>query len=82
VFLQAYCAAAEESQLLPASRKDLETLLDAFLLERAIYELRYELDNRPARLGAVLRDVLPLIAAAPERKTQTTVTEEGAEQRA
>ena len=30
-----------------AARADLDILLDALLLEKAVYELRYEVDNRP-----------------------------------
>lgn len=32
---------------LPASAGDFERVLDALLLDKAVYELRYELDNRP-----------------------------------
>jgi maltose alpha-D-glucosyltransferase/alpha-amylase len=34
--------------LLPADLDTTERLLDVFILEKALYELRYELDNRPA----------------------------------
>jgi maltose alpha-D-glucosyltransferase/alpha-amylase len=35
------------ARFLPASAEEREILLDTFLLEKAIYELGYELNNRP-----------------------------------
>jgi maltokinase len=45
-FLEAYLATADPS-LLPAGEAPIERLLAVFELEKAVYELRYELDNRP-----------------------------------
>ena len=47
VFLRAYLADAGAASLLPATRDERQRLLDAYLLEKAVYELRYELNNRP-----------------------------------
>ena len=47
-FLRGYLTVMRGSPLLPASREELQTLFDTFLLEKAIYELGYELNNRPA----------------------------------
>jgi maltose alpha-D-glucosyltransferase/alpha-amylase len=33
---------------LPKDPAELKVLLDAFVLEKAVYELGYELDNRPS----------------------------------
>ena len=46
-FLQGYLALAKEGAFLPRTREELSILLDTFLLEKAIYELGYELNNRP-----------------------------------
>jgi maltokinase len=46
-FLAGYVPAAEPSGLLPPGEEAFERLLSVFELEKAIYELRYELDNRP-----------------------------------
>lgn len=46
-FLKAYLARAGQDAFIPHNRADLRTLLDAFVLEKAIYELSYELNNRP-----------------------------------
>jgi maltose alpha-D-glucosyltransferase/alpha-amylase len=36
-------------------------LLSALLLEKALYEVRYELENRPAWVGIPLRGLLQLV---------------------
>jgi maltokinase len=45
-YLEAYLDPVE-STLLPAGRTAIEKLLAIFELEKAVYELRYELNNRP-----------------------------------
>ncbi|HEX6460868.1 MAG TPA: hypothetical protein VF032_18270 [Thermoleophilaceae bacterium] len=45
-FLEHYLSTVESS-LLPAGETAVEHLLSVFELEKAVYELRYELDNRP-----------------------------------
>ncbi len=59
-FLRSYCDAAAGAAFLPASPAGFRRLLDAFLLDKALYELRYELDNRPAWLGIPLAGILSL----------------------
>jgi maltokinase len=46
-FLEAYLEATDRS-ILPPGRAAVDRLLSVFELEKAVYELRYELDNRPA----------------------------------
>ncbi len=46
-FLRAYLDLAGKSEFLPTKPDDLERLLQVYLLEKACYELRYELNNRP-----------------------------------
>ncbi len=46
-FLSAYRRAAHGAPFLPSASHDFEQLFGACLLEKAIYELRYELNNRP-----------------------------------
>jgi len=45
-FLDCYFADVDRA-LLPAGESAIQNLLEIFELEKAIYELRYELDNRP-----------------------------------
>jgi maltose alpha-D-glucosyltransferase/alpha-amylase len=60
-FLRGYLATARQGEFLPASRDELRVLLDALLLERAIYELRHELDNRLAWVRIALRGIEQLL---------------------
>jgi maltokinase len=45
-FLQSYLATVDPA-LLPAGEAAIQSVLSIFELEKAIYELQYELDNRP-----------------------------------
>jgi maltose alpha-D-glucosyltransferase/alpha-amylase len=46
VFLHAYRRTVADSQVVPRTRADFAVLLDTFTLEKAIYELGYELNHR------------------------------------
>ena len=60
VFLAAYDEAVPSSGLL-APDASLRGLLDLFLLEKALYELRYELDSRPDWVVIPLSGILSLL---------------------
>ncbi len=47
IFLRAYLEVANQTPLIPQQGDDFRVLLDAYLLEKALYELGYELNNRP-----------------------------------
>jgi maltose alpha-D-glucosyltransferase/alpha-amylase len=64
-FLGAYLAAASEMRILPADRDELEVLLDAHILEKAVYELGYELNNRPDWVRVPLQSILDLLSRGP-----------------
>ncbi len=62
-FLRAYLEAASGSVVLPPRRDQLALLLDVHILEKALYEVSYELNNRPDWVSVPLRGVLQLIEA-------------------
>jgi maltose alpha-D-glucosyltransferase/alpha-amylase len=57
-FLDGYLAASGGLASVPGDRATLEAMLDLCLLEKALYELRYELDNRPDWVAIPLRGLL------------------------
>jgi maltose alpha-D-glucosyltransferase/alpha-amylase len=59
-FLRGYRETAEGSQLVPPRTLDLRKLLDIFLLDKAMYEVLYELNARPAWLRIPLMGVMAL----------------------
>jgi maltose alpha-D-glucosyltransferase/alpha-amylase len=63
-FLEGYLdeIARVPARLLPASPAAFSRALAVFELDRALYEVRYELDNRPAWLGIPLRGLARLLA--------------------
>jgi len=50
------------ARLLPAAPSGFARALSVFELDRALYEVRYELDNRPTWLGIPLRGLARLLA--------------------
>jgi maltose alpha-D-glucosyltransferase/alpha-amylase len=61
VFLKEYLTVAKGAVFVPASYEELDVLLNSFLLDKAIYELGYELNNRPDWVKVPLMGVLQLL---------------------
>ena len=59
-FLRAYLVTAGDASFLPLEKSSLRRLLEAFLLDKALYELRYELNNRPSWVRIPLSGILSL----------------------
>jgi len=64
VFLKSYLATAGTASWVPQSQEDLEVQLKTMLLEKALYELRYELNLRPDWVRIPLRGILDLVTPA------------------
>jgi maltose alpha-D-glucosyltransferase/alpha-amylase len=60
LFLETYCKAMTDARLLPAGN-DLHTLLEIFILERALHELQYEINNRPQWIHIPLDGLLGIL---------------------
>ncbi|HLB54595.1 MAG TPA: maltose alpha-D-glucosyltransferase [Gemmatimonadales bacterium] len=61
LFLKHYLETARGTVLLPADREPVGRLLEAYLLDKALYELRYELDHRPSWVGIPVKGLLGLL---------------------
>ena len=59
-FLRAYRHTVAGSAVIPQTPEALQQLLDAYLLDKALYELVYELNNRPAWVRIPLSGILSL----------------------
>ncbi|MDO9462997.1 MAG: maltose alpha-D-glucosyltransferase [Deltaproteobacteria bacterium] len=57
IFLHSYLETCGEAPFIPHEKGEIETLLQAFLLDKAIYELGYELNNRPDWIIVPVRGV-------------------------
>jgi maltose alpha-D-glucosyltransferase/alpha-amylase len=62
-FLRSYLESAGDAPFMPKDRQESDILLRTFLLEKAIYELGYELNNRPDWLVIPLGGIKQLLEA-------------------
>jgi maltose alpha-D-glucosyltransferase/alpha-amylase len=60
-FLQGYLATAGTARFVPKSREELGAALDAYVMEKALHELGFELDSRPAWVRIPMRGILELV---------------------
>jgi maltose alpha-D-glucosyltransferase/alpha-amylase len=61
VYLKSYFETAGSATFIPQSPDECRLVLDAFLLHKALYEVAYELNNRPDWVRIPLRGILGLI---------------------
>ncbi len=59
-FVRAYRQTFGSVDFVPASTEEFRVLLDTFLLDKVLYEVRYELDSRPAWLRIPLMGILSM----------------------
>jgi maltose alpha-D-glucosyltransferase/alpha-amylase len=55
--LHSYLEKANSASFIPEDREELQTLLQTYLLEKAVYELGYELNNRPDWVQIPIRGI-------------------------
>jgi maltose alpha-D-glucosyltransferase/alpha-amylase len=60
-FLQAYLETVKGNGLLPEDAADINLLLNAYQIEKSLYELNYELNNRPDWLLIPIKGILQLV---------------------
>ena len=61
LFLRTYCDRADGAVFLPRDNDQMQELLDLYVWERMLYELRYEIDNRPAWIRIPLQSIAGMI---------------------
>jgi len=60
-FLKSYTGMISATNLLPNDREELKIILDAALIDKAIYEVNYELNNRPDWVRLPLQGILQVL---------------------
>ncbi len=60
-FLAGYFHTAEQGAFLPEEEEDRQIVLTAYVLRKAVYELRYELNNRPEWVSIPLEGLLAIL---------------------
>jgi len=63
IFLKAYRATAQSGGFLPKNTQEFKVLLETSLMNKALYEIGYELNSRPAWLHIPLQGILHLMEA-------------------
>jgi maltose alpha-D-glucosyltransferase / alpha-amylase len=63
-FLRTYLEVSGNSNFIPQDREELALLLDLYLLDKAVYELGYELNNRPSWVRIPLDGISQLLQLA------------------
>jgi maltose alpha-D-glucosyltransferase/alpha-amylase len=62
-FLRSYLNTIKGSRIVPSERRALSVLLDSYLLEKSVYELSYELNNRPGWIRIPVKGILGIMAS-------------------
>jgi maltose alpha-D-glucosyltransferase/alpha-amylase len=60
-FLRAYLETCEAAPFTAKDPEEVEMLLDAYVLEKAMYELGYELNNRPDWVQIPVEGILEIM---------------------
>lgn len=60
-FVKSYLIRSGHAPYLPATRNEMGLFLDAYMLDKAIYELGYELNNRPSWVAIPLEGIADLL---------------------
>ena len=63
VFLQSYLQTTAGAVFVPQKSDDLQILLEAYLLDKAVYEISYELNNRPDWVVIPIRGIKHILQA-------------------
>jgi maltose alpha-D-glucosyltransferase/alpha-amylase len=70
-FLKSYLATSGQAPFIPQTREEMQIMLDAYLLDKAVYELGYELNNRPTWVRIPLWGILQLLEREHDQSSTT-----------
>lgn len=78
-YLRAYLEIARHGSAVPREPGELRDLLDLYLVEKAVYELTYELNNRPGWVALPLQGLAELVGAraGTAREGEDTLPKKG-----
>jgi maltose alpha-D-glucosyltransferase/alpha-amylase len=65
-FMDAYLKAAAGHSFIPSKKSDLKIMLQTYLIEKSIYELNYELNNRPGWVIIPMKGIKEVIGLTEE----------------
>jgi maltose alpha-D-glucosyltransferase/alpha-amylase len=71
-FLSEYLNVAGDGDFLPATIEETEVLLDSYLLEKAVYEMGYELNNRPGWVDIPITGIAQVMNGIDASPTQNS----------
>jgi maltose alpha-D-glucosyltransferase/alpha-amylase len=74
-FLRSYLEAARDTPFIPEDIRDLEGILEAYMFDKAVYELGYEMNNRPHWVHIPIRSLLQMLKAGSGGPTGTGSSE-------
>jgi maltose alpha-D-glucosyltransferase/alpha-amylase len=70
IFKETWLQTCAGAPFLPPTPQYIESLLNAFVLEKAVYEVIYELNHRPQWIAIPLRGVLSIVRPNPPAEPQ------------
>ena len=70
IFLASYQKVVADSHFMPTEQEEVDIMLHAFMLDKALYELGYELNNRPEWVSIPLRGIMELLVVDQGRSKE------------
>ncbi|HEY77818.1 MAG TPA: maltose alpha-D-glucosyltransferase [Dehalococcoidia bacterium] len=78
-FLKSYREIMADTPVLPQGLEGLKAILDAYLVDKAIYEVNYELNNRPDWVELPLQGILQVLGTERKSAKGSTGNDAGGE---
>lgn len=72
IYLQSYVERVKGSKIIPSDESSFRILMEAYLSEKAIYEIGYELNNRPDWALIPIKGLIQLLEVATQSNAPTS----------